>query len=75
MENEVNKKTQAVPPQQSVVQRRGTERPQNPDCSAVPIFICPECKFANVLTASLKICFACAWLETMANRDEEDSDA
>ena len=75
MENEVNENTQAGSPQQSVVQRRGTSGPQNPDCSAVPIFICPKCKFANVVTASQKICFACALFEDLAYEYDDNADA
>ncbi len=63
-------------PLESVVQGR-TESPvpSNPDCSAVPIFICPKCKFANVVTASQKICFACALFEALAYEYDDNADA
>ena len=67
--------TVRVPNDNPLFRGEGPSATQNPDCSSVPIFICPRCKFANVLTASLNICFACACFEAMENKDDNNSDA
>jgi len=67
--------TTRVPRDNPLFSGDGPSDLQNPDCSAVPIFICPKCKFANVVTASQKICFACALFEALAYEYDDNADA